>query len=199
MLDQPVRRGRTRLPMGQWRSGAQASQNVSRRLCQGPCGQRDRPRLSDRGAGVARGVRRGLALAGRWYGKACGLGGAGCAIGRLSWHAQSLARRGCEAAGAGGEGRRRRSSAGLGRRAERRTWRRAARPARRAGGVRRGSGPGWRERRRGVLLLSRSDRTRCEANRKVTRWSSFCRRSLRLIFLVAANTEISCTSTKVVS
>ena len=48
-------------------------------------------------------MRRGLGLAGRWYAEACGPGGAGCAIGRLSWHAQSLARRGCEAAGAGGE------------------------------------------------------------------------------------------------
>ena len=39
---------------------------------------------------MARGVRRGLGLAGRWYGEARGTGGAGCAIGRLSWHAQSL-------------------------------------------------------------------------------------------------------------
>ena len=46
--------------------------------------------MSDRGAGVARGVRRGLGLVGRWYGEARGPGGAGCAIGRLSWHAQVL-------------------------------------------------------------------------------------------------------------
>ena len=38
---------------------------------------------------MARGVLRGLGLAGRWYGEARGPGGAGCAIGRLSWHAQS--------------------------------------------------------------------------------------------------------------
>jgi len=44
--------------------------------------------------GVARGVIRGLGLAGRWCCEACGPGGAGCAIGRLSWHAQSLGRRG---------------------------------------------------------------------------------------------------------
>ena len=48
--------------------------------------------VSDRGAGVARGVRRGLGLAGCWCGEARGpAGGAGCAIGRLSWHAQRLA------------------------------------------------------------------------------------------------------------
>ena len=75
--------------------------------------------------------------------------------------AQSLAvRRGCEAAGAGGEGRRRRSSAGLGRRAERRAWRRAARPARRAGGVLRGSGAGLGERDVEMRL------TKNEANRE---------------------------------
>jgi len=39
---------------------------------------------------VARGVRRGLGLAGCWYGEARGPGGAGCAIGMLSWHVQSL-------------------------------------------------------------------------------------------------------------
>ena len=41
---------------------------------------------------MARGVRRGLGLAGRWYGEARRPGGAGCAIGRFLWHAQSLAR-----------------------------------------------------------------------------------------------------------
>ena len=55
--------------------------------------------MSARGAGVARGARRGLGLAVRWYGEARGPGGAGCAIGRLSWHAQSL----------GGEAARRRA------------------------------------------------------------------------------------------
>mgnify|MGYP002842733021 CR=1 FL=1 len=50
--------------------------------------------ISDRGAGVARSVRRGIGVVGCWYCEARGTGGAGCAIGRLSWHAQSLARRG---------------------------------------------------------------------------------------------------------
>ena len=39
---------------------------------------------------MARSVRRGLGLAGRWCGVARGTGGTGCAIGRLWWHAQSL-------------------------------------------------------------------------------------------------------------
>ena len=49
-----------------------------------------RPNISGRGAGEARGLRCGIGLAGRWCGEARGPGGAGCAIGRLSWHVQSL-------------------------------------------------------------------------------------------------------------
>ena len=93
------------------------------------------------GAGVARGVRRGLRLASvAGVTRHAGQVARAVRFDRLSWHAQSRPRRGCEAAGAGGEGRRRHSSGGIGRRAERRAWRRAASRAR-AGGVRRGGGP----------------------------------------------------------
>ena len=60
---------------------AQASQNVLRRLRQALRAMRQ-PNNTDRGAGVARGVLRGLRLAGRWYVGARGPGGAGCARGR---------------------------------------------------------------------------------------------------------------------
>ena len=96
-------------------------------------------------------------------------------------HAQSLARRGCGAAGAGGEGQRRRSSAGHGRRA-----------ARRRGGERPGG--------RGVRVACGVGAGRAGASADVEMrppiekghvTSSFCGRSLRLIFLVAAITKFS--------
>ena len=52
--------------------------------------------MSNRGASVAVGVRRGLGLAARWSRKTCGAGGAGPSIGWRSDHAESRASGGCE-------------------------------------------------------------------------------------------------------
>ena len=51
--------------------------------------------MSNRGAGVAGGVRCGLGLAVRWSGEACGAGGAGPSIGWRSDHVESWASGGC--------------------------------------------------------------------------------------------------------
>ena len=143
-------RRRTKIPEG---AGAQASQHVLRR----PCGRRDSPTsvtgaLAWRGVCVAGSCWRGAGMARHAGQVARAERSAGCRGTRKVWQGEAARRRALwwrrKVAAA--------SSAGLGRRAERRAWRRAARPARRAGGVRRGSGPGWSERGRG------------EPNREVT-------------------------------
>ena len=128
------------------------------------------PQISDRGAGVARAV-----FAGSGWWRACGPGGAGCATGRQAVVMRKVLRGEAARRRARGEGRRRGSSVGLGRRAERRE----ARPARRAGGVRRGSGPGWR--RKEGRWQARGGRTWATWTAGASRVILLCR-SLRLIF-----------------
>ena len=78
------------------RGCAQASQNGLREAFGGPVSGARQVDMSNRGAGVAGGVRCGLGLAARRSSKACGAGGAGPSIGWRSDHAESLASGGCE-------------------------------------------------------------------------------------------------------
>ena len=150
--------------------------------------------MSNRGAGVAGGVRCGLGLAARWSGEACGAGGAGPSTGWRSDHAESRASGGCE------------RCAGL----EEKECGVLARDAWAAGGeacsaadgtaVARCSGAcGWAGLGRSWALgivpfdgLSAGDLTNFSS--LVTRPADFGRRSLQKFVPVAANTEISCAS-----
>ena len=150
--------------------------------------------MSNRGAGVAGGVRCGLGLAARRSSKACGAGGAGPSIGWRSDHAESLASGGCE------------RCAGL----EEKEGGVLARDAWAAGGeagsaadgtaVARCSGAcGWAGLGRSWALgivpfdgLSAGDLTNFSS--LVTRPRNFADGSLEKLVPVAANTEISCTS-----